>query len=132
MTISNDDLLKEGSKENLLYSKELKNLLSIDHDKRPTEELYFEAVFNKKKIILEYISIIFKKNRVKIRCICDVSYIETIINSVPETISVFFKDKKIKRINVEQDDNISLSIKKKRYNYIIEYIIKSDKIIEWR
>ena len=132
MTISNDDLLKEGSKENLLYSKELKNLLSIDYDKRPTEELYFEAVFNKKKIILEYISIIFKKNRVKIRCICDVSYIETIINSVPETISVFFKDKKIKRINVEQDDNISLSIKKKRYNYIIEYIIKSDKIIEWR
>ena len=125
------NLVEESKKENLLYSKELNDLIDPVYKNHSQEDTYFEAVFNKKKIILEYISISFKKNRVKIRSICDASSIETIINALPETMSVFFKDKEIKKINFEPDDNISLSIKKKGYNYIVVYIIKSDKSVVW-
>jgi hypothetical protein len=132
MSSDDIDLLKASKKENLLYSKELSDLIDPVYNKRPLEDLYFEAVFNKNKIILEYIKAKFKKNRVKLRCICNVSYIDIIINSLPESISLYFKNKEIKKINLQDSDDISLSIKKKGHSYIVDYIIDTQNDRLWR
>tara|TARA_B100000212_G_scaffold329793_1_gene295402 strand:+ start:530 stop:910 length:381 start_codon:yes stop_codon:yes gene_type:complete len=115
----------ESKKENLLYSKELRNLLGENYIKRPQEDLYFEAVFKNKKIMLEYIGMKIKKNRVKIKCTCDINFIDTVINDLPSSIKVFYKDKEINNIKISINDKITLSVNKIDNKYIVEYNIKN-------
>ena len=122
--MNNDILLEESKKENLLYSKELSELIQTNSHYDHSEGLYCYAVFNNKKITLEYISAKFKKNRVKIKTLCEAFHIDTIINEMPISIVIMLKEKEIKAINILNKNEITLSISKKDHKYIIGYTLK--------
>lgn len=123
-----NEIIIESKKENLLYSEELSGMLSYSSKK----DMYFEAVFNEKKIILEYIKIKFKKNRVKIRCLCDSLFIDSLVENLPNSIKLYCKDKAVKIIDIENKENITLSIKNNDHNYIIDYTINTEFNRIWR
>ena len=119
-------LIKDSKKEIVLFSKELNEIIGPVSKNNNSGDLYFEAVYNNEKIILEYISIKSNKNRVKIKCCSSTNLIRTIITEQIDSINLYFKETVIKSFIFKDKDKINLSIKKKNNNYIICYKIKNN------
>lgn len=117
-------ILEESKKENMFFSEELSEMLSVDYKKHANTDMYFVAVLTNKQIVIDYIKLIKSKNRVKIKGFCDGFSAKELLKFSPIEISLHYKDSIIKAFSLDEK-NVDYSIKKKsENNYIVCFNIK--------
>tara|TARA_B100000214_G_scaffold372362_1_gene350466 strand:+ start:881 stop:1309 length:429 start_codon:yes stop_codon:yes gene_type:complete len=117
-------LASQLTKENVFVSKELNYLIDSNNKNNTNSSFWFNAVLNDSEYSFEYISYEKKKNRHKIKGLCDCETAYKILNNEsPIFILLMFKDSKVKKIRIKNIDKLSVKYKSEN-NYIVKYSIE--------
>jgi pantothenate kinase type III len=119
-----DLLLKESQKEITFVSKELEEILETKTKNNINSDMYFNAVFKGKSIIIDYIKLVNGKNRVKIKGHCNCLAVKELLVREPVRIELIYKEAIISTF-ILKNKIYSFSAKKNNENsYIIMYKVK--------
>lgn len=119
-----DQLLKESQKETTFVSKELEEMLETKIQNNTNSDMYFNAVFKGKSIVIDYIKLVNGKNRVKIKGRCDCLTVKELFVREPVRIELIYKEAIISTF-ILKNKIYSFSAKKNNENsYIITYKVK--------
>ena len=119
-----DQLLKESQKEITFVSKELEEMLETKIQNNTNSDMYFNAVFKGKSIVIDYIKLVNGKNRVKIKGHCDCLSAKELFVREPVRIELIYKEAIISTF-ILKNKIYSFSAKKNNENsYIITYKVK--------
>ena len=117
-------LLNEAKKENMLFSKELHDIIDTNIQNSVNSDMHFNAVFNKKELMLNYIKISKSKNRVKITARCDCYTAKELLVNSPDCLILCYKETVISKFPIK-NKSFNISVKKiNENNYNIRYNIK--------
>lgn len=114
-------LQKESKKESTFFSKELEDMLDQGMSNSANKDIHYAAVFKERIVVIDYIKLTNKLNRVKLKGICDCISAKELLTKSPESIDLIYKGSTISTFSIK-NKVCSFSVKKNKENsYIITY-----------